>query len=160
MADAGVNPKAFDTFYQEYRQQSMSSKRDYARAYQRFYDEQHRAITIEECILGREEIDKWEQALLNYFRYEVKAGAVYLVLLASSYWQSLKDNRSDMVGRSVLDTPLFKPLIHDTGDLNHFDKNTIFLNGSIACRTAYRIAGFPVCNLITRSCLIQWRKSE
>ncbi|WP_170950038.1 hypothetical protein, partial [Enterobacter hormaechei] len=62
----------------------------------------------------------------NYFRYEVKAGAVYLVLLASSYWQSLKDNRSDMVGRSVLDTPLFKPLIHDTGDLNHFDKKYDF----------------------------------
>jgi len=122
----GVNPKAFDTFYQEYRQQSMSSKRDYPRAYQRFYDEQHQPITTEECILGREEIDKWEQALLNYFRYEVKAGAVYLVLLASSYWQSLKDNRSDMVGRSVLDTPLFKPLIHDTGDLNHFDKKYDF----------------------------------
>ncbi|EPV8934048.1 hypothetical protein KAT64_24150 [Klebsiella oxytoca] len=122
----GINPQAFDTFYQEYRQQSMSSKRDYARAYQRFYDEQQQPITIEECILGAKEIDKWEQALLDYFRYEVKAGAVYLVLLASRYWQSLKNNRSDMVERSVLDTPLFKPLIHGTGDLNHFAKTHDF----------------------------------
>ena len=63
----GINPQAFDTFYQEYRQQSMSSKRDYARAYQRFYDEQQQPITIEECILGAKEIDKWEQALLERY---------------------------------------------------------------------------------------------
>ncbi|MGL4482380.1 MAG: hypothetical protein ACRCTW_07640, partial [Lactococcus garvieae] len=57
--------------------------------------------------------------LAYYFRFEPKAGAIYLVLLAKQHWE----NRitSDLSG--IFDTPLFQPLVHNLGSLNSFDKH-------------------------------------
>lgn len=56
--------------------------------------------------------------LADYFRFEPKAGAIYLVLLAKQHWQ----HRTPSDPGSIFDTPLFQPLEHNVGSLGFFDK--------------------------------------
>ncbi|WP_279146955.1 hypothetical protein [Photobacterium carnosum] len=50
------------------------------------------------------------QRMADYFCYEPKAGAVYLVLLAKQYWNTVADSDSSNQRGSIFDTPLFQPL--------------------------------------------------
>lgn len=60
--------------------------------------------------------------LVNYFCYEPKAGAAYLVLLAKLHWQDLLDNHSPSWRDSLLSTPLFQPLNHIAANFELFEK--------------------------------------
>jgi len=66
--------------------------------------------------------NKFAQKLVNYFCYEPKAGAAYLVLLAKLHWQDLLDNRTPSRRDSFLDTPLFQPLNHTEANFELFEK--------------------------------------
>ena len=65
--------------------------------------------------------NEFAQKLVNYFCFEPKAGAAYLVLLAKLHWQDWLDSSSSR-HRSLLDTPLFQPLNHTAANFELFDK--------------------------------------
>lgn len=70
---------------------------------------------------AKQKRNEFAQKLANYFRFEPKAGAAYLVLLAKLHWQDWLDSSSSQ-HRSLLDTPLFQPLKHTAANLELFDK--------------------------------------
>jgi hypothetical protein len=59
--------------------------------------------------------------LADYFCFEPKAGAAYLILLAKLHWQDKRGSSSSW-NRSLLDTPLFQPLAHAEVKFELFDK--------------------------------------
>lgn len=65
--------------------------------------------------------NEFAQKLVNYFCYEPKAGAAYLVLLAKLHWQEWYHSSSSQ-HCSLLETPLFQPLAHATSKFDLFDK--------------------------------------
>lgn len=69
----------------------------------------------------RQKGSEFAQQLEKYFRYEPKAGAAYLILLAKLHWQEWLASSSSR-HRSVLDTPLFQPLSHAAANFDLFDK--------------------------------------
>ncbi|SUB66440.1 antiviral RADAR system adenosine triphosphatase RdrA [Photobacterium damselae] len=62
------------------------------------------------------------QRMADYFCYEPKAGAVYLVLLAKQYWNTVADSDSSNQRSSIFDTPLFQPLTQVRSNFELFDK--------------------------------------
>lgn len=66
--------------------------------------------------------NEFAQKLANYFRFEPKAGAAYLVLLGKQHWHDWSNNQSSSQRHSILDTPLFQPLTHTAVDYEIFDK--------------------------------------
>ena len=68
------------------------------------------------------DINDMVQKLANYFCYEPKAGAVYLLLLAKQHWNSVAISRSSNRRGSIFDTPLFQPLTQATTNFDLFDK--------------------------------------
>lgn len=62
------------------------------------------------------------QRMADYFCYEPKAGAVYLVLLAKQYWNTVADSGSSNQRGSIFDTPLFQPLTQVRSNFELFDK--------------------------------------
>ncbi|MCD9549210.1 hypothetical protein GLP21_11280 [Photobacterium carnosum] len=62
------------------------------------------------------------QRMADYFCYEPKAGAVYLVLLAKQYWNTVADSDSSNQRGSIFDTPLFQPLTQVRSNFELFDK--------------------------------------
>lgn len=61
------------------------------------------------------------QSLLDHFKHEKSAGAVYLTLEAMNAWYQV-----DSKTKSVFDTRLFQPLRHEQRDLENFDKKSDF----------------------------------
>ncbi|CAM4177926.1 Uncharacterised protein [Yersinia intermedia] len=70
---------------------------------------------------AKQKRNEFAQKLVNYFCFEPKAGAAYLILLAKLHWQEWLDSSSSQ-HRSLLDTPLFQPLTHATANFELFDK--------------------------------------
>ncbi|HFK2923730.1 TPA: antiviral RADAR system adenosine triphosphatase RdrA [Aeromonas hydrophila] len=70
---------------------------------------------------AKQKRNEFAQKLANYFCFEPKAGAAYLVLLAKLHWQDWFESSSSR-HRSLLDTPLFQPLAHATTNFELFDK--------------------------------------
>ncbi|KJF96283.1 antiviral RADAR system adenosine triphosphatase RdrA [Photobacterium angustum] len=62
------------------------------------------------------------QRMADYFCYEPKAGAVYLVLLAKQHWNTVADSDSSNQRGSIFDTPLFQPLTQARSNFELFDK--------------------------------------
>ncbi|MDD1781167.1 hypothetical protein LRP49_08105 [Enterovibrio sp. ZSDZ35] len=62
------------------------------------------------------------QRMANYFCYEPKAGAVYLLLLAKQHWNAVPNSKSSNQRGSIFDTPLFQPLTQATANFELFDK--------------------------------------
>lgn len=98
------------------------TKRDYADAYKLFADKMktlppvdHSYTKVEQGGAEQQDLSK---KLADYFRFEPKAGAIYLVLLAKQDWQ----HRAPSDSSSIFDTPLFQPLEHNVGSLGLFDK--------------------------------------
>lgn len=60
------------------------------------------------------------QRLVEYFCYEPKAGAVYLLLLAKQHWKIAATSSLSIQHCSIFDTPLFQPLTQ--ANLGSFDK--------------------------------------
>ncbi|MGL5486394.1 MAG: antiviral RADAR system adenosine triphosphatase RdrA [Shewanella sp.] len=111
---------AIDTFQKKHYELRQQRKREYADAYKLFADE----------LQSKPHIDYLEnnskgtipknlsKKLADYFRFEPKAGAIYLVLLAKQHWK----NRIESDSSSIFDTPLFQPLVHNLSSLSLFDK--------------------------------------
>lgn len=66
--------------------------------------------------------NEFAQKLVDYFCFEPKAGAAYLVLLAKLHWQDWTGAQSSARCGSFLDTPLFQPLNHAAANFELFDK--------------------------------------
>ncbi|EKO3958179.1 antiviral RADAR system adenosine triphosphatase RdrA [Vibrio fluvialis] len=62
------------------------------------------------------------QQMADYFCYEPKAGAVYLLLLAKQHWNTVATSESSNQRGSIFDTPLFQPLTQTTVHFDLFDK--------------------------------------
>ncbi|MBA2798651.1 hypothetical protein H1I79_09480 [Aeromonas veronii] len=62
------------------------------------------------------------QRLADYFFYEPKAGAVYLLLLAKQHWKMVTVSESSNQRGSIFDTPLFQPLTQSWRDFERFEK--------------------------------------
>lgn len=121
-----VVPTAIEKFHIEYNQQSQRAKdRDYAQAYQQFARELEQQPASEVKMLDNIQTSEWEQTLLDYFRFEANAGAVYLVLMAYRHWHSLSKSEIDRQ-KSIFDTPLFQPLLQSNREFEQFDKNNDF----------------------------------
>lgn len=89
---------------------------DVRRNWQRPPNLQDEAVKAE-----KQKRSEFAQQLEKYFRYEPKAGAAYLILLAKLHWQGWLASSSSR-HRSVLDTPLFQPLSHAAANFDIFDK--------------------------------------
>lgn len=121
-----VVPTAIEKFHIEYNQQSQRAKdRDYAQAYQQFARELEQQPASDVKMLDNIQTSEWEQTLLDYFRFETNAGAVYLVLMAYRHWHSLSKSEIDRQ-KSIFDTPLFQPLLQSSREFEQFDKNNDF----------------------------------
>lgn len=98
------------------------TKRDYADAYKLFADKMKTLPPVDYSYTkveqGGAEQQDLSKKLAEYFRFEPKAGAIYLVLLAKQHWQ----HRTPSDPGSIFDTPLFQPLEHNVGSLGLFDK--------------------------------------
>ncbi|MBW3779402.1 hypothetical protein GL272_21255 [Aeromonas veronii] len=110
-----------DSFHASHQKLGKSKSRDYSEAYKSFYDgillnTSNRKKT--EC---SQEDREWTQKLLDYFRSEPKAGSVYLILLAKSYWLELKS--TGLNSRTIFSTPIFQPLTHGKPDYELYEKN-------------------------------------
>ncbi|EMX2205682.1 hypothetical protein AAGT35_001524 [Enterobacter hormaechei] len=70
---------------------------------------------------AKQKRNEFAHNLVNYFCFEPKAGAAYLILLAKLHWQDWYESSSSQ-HRSLLDTPLFQPLTHATANFELFDK--------------------------------------
>ncbi|MDH0344090.1 antiviral RADAR system adenosine triphosphatase RdrA [Chromobacterium haemolyticum] len=71
---------------------------------------------------ARHKRNEFAQNLANYFCFEPKAGAAYLVLLAKLHWKNWSEAHPSARQRSLLDTPLFQPLEHAMASFELFDK--------------------------------------
>lgn len=76
----------------------------------------------EDVNVERQKRNEFAQKLANYFRFEPKAGAAYLVLLGKQHWHDWPNSQSLSQRHSILDTPLFQPLTHTAVDYEIFDK--------------------------------------
>ncbi|MFL1801458.1 antiviral RADAR system adenosine triphosphatase RdrA [Plesiomonas shigelloides] len=112
---------AIDAFQAKYHELRQQRKREYTDAYKLFADKmQSEPHTNHLENNSKKALPQYlSKKLAGYFRFEPKAGAIYLVLLAKQHWE----NRitSDLSG--IFDTPLFQPLVHNLGSLNSFDKH-------------------------------------
>lgn len=66
--------------------------------------------------------DSMVQRLADYFCYEPKAGAVYLLLMAKQHWKMVVTSQSPNQRGSIFDTPLFQPLTQAAATFELFDK--------------------------------------
>ncbi|WP_147402473.1 antiviral RADAR system adenosine triphosphatase RdrA [Aeromonas veronii] len=111
-----------NTFQAEYHALGKKEeKRDYGDAYKGFSENLQSAPAVDylECKSQKKSQQDFSKKLADYFRFEPKAGAIYLVLLAKLHWQ----HRTSSDPSSIFDTPLFQPLEHNVGSLNFFDKS-------------------------------------
>lgn len=116
-----VSHDAIEAFEREYHTQA-AEKRDYPLAYKIFAEQQGHSPVTDCARMADDDLLAWEKMLYDYFRYEGKAGAVTLVLLASQHWQPFREGESTGRITSVFATPLFQPLLHEDREFALFDK--------------------------------------
>lgn len=105
-------------FHNKHKELSKEIKRYYSEAYKLFAEEMAKSSAVDYSF----DKDDLPIILSNYFRFESKAGAVYLVLLAKQYWQNWAATDAVVRQGSIFDTPLFQPLDHNAANLAFFDK--------------------------------------
>ncbi|BBF84083.1 hypothetical protein DLM_0411 [Aquitalea magnusonii] len=115
-----LRPEVIEAFHLRHQELGKEMKREYGPAYRVLANELAGQQVPVSSVLGKDEIKRWEKTLIDYFRYEPQAGAVYLVLQAYQHWQSLAGSNERQA--SIFDTPLFQPLRHDAANLAQFDK--------------------------------------
>ncbi|MGE2248622.1 antiviral RADAR system adenosine triphosphatase RdrA [Serratia marcescens] len=111
-----------ERFAKEHQALRKEAKREYADAYKSFNDELKNS-GLETGSSWLEEINEsaWNYKLYEYFRFEPKAGVVFLTLQAKQYWSAWA--RGGYRNQSVLAATLFQPLQHDLRDYEIFEKN-------------------------------------
>lgn len=112
---------AIDAFQAKHHELRQQRKREYTDAYKLFADKMQSEPHVNHLENNSKKAlpQYLSKKLADYFRFEQKAGAIYLVLLAKQHWE----NRITSDLSSVFDTPLFQPLVHNLGILNSFDKH-------------------------------------
>ncbi|MEZ8914076.1 antiviral RADAR system adenosine triphosphatase RdrA [Vibrio lentus] len=114
---ANVDSNHLDEFYQDFYQQSREAKekRRYGSVYIAFENKQKpkevRAISASQSY-------KWEQTLASHFIHEEEAGALSLVLKAREDWYKVSNTSS------VLNSPIFQPLLHKQREWAGFRHNS------------------------------------
>ncbi|WP_429012245.1 antiviral RADAR system adenosine triphosphatase RdrA [Aeromonas veronii] len=117
-------------FHLKYQTLSQTSRPDHADAYKEFNEKLKSSPAVEhaygnskqgEDSKGRVKKNELPKKLAEYFCFEPKGGAAYLILLAKLHWQNRGDSPSSL-NRSILDTPLFQPLEHAEATFELFDK--------------------------------------
>lgn len=118
-------------FQDKHKELSEKSKREYTDAYKLFTEKMKELSPVDYSFDkvendNKNNITKNDLAvkMADYFRFESKAGAVYLVLIAKQYWQNWTNTDSLVRQGSIFDTPLFQPLTHNTANLTFFDKTS------------------------------------
>ncbi|HHA1489710.1 TPA: antiviral RADAR system adenosine triphosphatase RdrA [Enterobacter hormaechei subsp. xiangfangensis] len=118
-------------FQDKHKELSEKSKREYTDAYKLFTEKMKELSPVNYSFDkvendNKNNITKNDLAvkMADYFRFESKAGAVYLVLIAKQYWQNWTNTDSLVRQGSIFDTPLFQPLTHNTANLAFFDKTS------------------------------------
>ena len=118
-------------FQDKHKELSEKSKREYTDAYKLFTEKMKELSPVDYSFDkvendNKNNITKNDLAvkMADYFRFESKAGAVYLVLIAKQYWQNWTNTDSLVRQGSIFDTPLFQPLTHNTANLAFFDKTS------------------------------------
>ncbi|EPG6290356.1 antiviral RADAR system adenosine triphosphatase RdrA [Enterobacter cloacae] len=118
-------------FQDKHKELSEKSKREYTDAYKLFTEKMKELSPVDYSFDkvendNKNNITKNDLAvkIADYFRFESKAGAVYLVLIAKQYWQNWTNTDSLVRQGSIFDTPLFQPLTHNTANLAFFDKTS------------------------------------
>ncbi|HDU4673925.1 antiviral RADAR system adenosine triphosphatase RdrA [Klebsiella aerogenes] len=123
--------EAIAIFQDRHNALSEKTKREYSSAYKIFADKMKELPPVDNSLGEKTQkynnegkITKNDLAIkmADYFRFEPKAGAVYLVLLARQHWQTKVSSASLAPQCSVFDTPLFQPLEHNSVELALFDK--------------------------------------
>lgn len=113
-------------FEYKHKEISKEKKRDYADAYKVFADAMPQNLPDNYQGDGESAPEKnsdFAYKLSDYFRFEPKAGAVYLLLIAQAYWKNRIELVENSYGKSIFDTPLFQPLLHHNSTiLDIFDK--------------------------------------
>ncbi|KAA9000737.1 hypothetical protein FJU30_11070 [Affinibrenneria salicis] len=110
-----------ESFAEKHRELSKEAKREYGEAYKLFYDGLKNFTAWEsKAYLENDKKSAWLDKLCEYFRFEPKAGAVFLTLQAKQFWVSWAqgDNRN----QSILATPLFQPLLHNFREYDVFER--------------------------------------
>lgn len=121
---------AMQAFQDKHQELAKEVKREYGEAYQEFFDSlnvsaNHSYKYGDSTSKEKIQIKKEQLAgkLLEYFRFEPKAGAINLILLAKMHWQDWHDSVPHARQKGIFDTPLFQPLIQqDTANFSLFDK--------------------------------------
>lgn len=118
-------------FQDKHKELSEKSKREYTDAYKLFTEKMKELSPVDYSFDkvendNKNNITKNDLAvkMADYFRFESKAGVVYLVLIAKQYWQNWTNTDSLVRQGSIFDTPLFQPLTHNTANLAFFDKTS------------------------------------
>lgn len=120
-----------DAFHLKHQRLSKKNNPDYAEAYKEFSEKTKNPPTVDYSFENSKQGDRSKnrgernclaQKLADYFCFEPKAGAAYLVLLAKQYWQNWSDAHSLVRHGGIFDTPLFQPLTHNAANLELFDK--------------------------------------
>lgn len=118
-------------FHSKHQFLGKSKKPDYAEAYKEFSEKVKNSPTVHYTYGNSRQGDEsrdWikrndlPQKLADYFCFEPKGGAAYLILLAKLHWQNWSGVHSSARRHSILDTPLFQPLAHASAKFERFDK--------------------------------------
>ncbi|WP_152999234.1 antiviral RADAR system adenosine triphosphatase RdrA [Pantoea dispersa] len=110
-----------ENFAEKHRELSREAKREYGEAYKLFHDElKNSNIPDSRVYLGDDEKSVWLDKLVDYFRFEPKAGAVFLTLQAKQYWVAW--DKGENRNQSIFSTPLFQPLSHNFREYDVFDR--------------------------------------
>lgn len=108
----------WSAFEREHTELSKQRKRDYATAYKGFSKRLESDDVNMEPLQIRKVAFAWSDTLLNYFKFEPKAGQTYLILLAMQHWQNWWENNYQ---NSIFNTPLFQPLTHSKPSFEVFE---------------------------------------
>lgn len=117
--------------FQDKHKELSEKKREYAESY-RVFAEKVKTNSLVDNSFSRTSPAEHEPHHINkpvltakiadYFRFEPKAGAIYLILLAKQHWQNWSKSLQVGYQDSIFSTPLFQPLTHNQPDLALFDK--------------------------------------
>lgn len=106
-------------------------KREYGDAYKAFSERMKEISPVDYSLCKIKHVDGDQDSvtksdltkkIAEYFRFEPRAGAVYLVLLAKQHWKFWASSSPLLRQSSIFDTPLFQPLAHNKTELDFFDK--------------------------------------
>ena len=126
--------EAMALFHTRHNELNEKTKREYGDAYKAFSEKIKELSPVDYSLCNNNQdggingIIKITKSSLtkkiaDYFRFEPKAGAVYLVLLAKQHWKNWVSSSPLLRPGSIFDTPLFQPLAHNKNDLAFFEKN-------------------------------------